>query len=448
MNKIILSILALISITAISEGSAYAQTDHDVLQVWKQYVESYKEYMEEYKQWAYDRFENYEAKIILLDNENSKYEDKITSLENDILNLKNEISGLKKLQTIPEPTTKPTPEPTTKPTPGTTADPTPGTTADPTAETTQDPGWIQINPLETNYEEGDTLIISGIINNVYAGTPLSIRINNSDGDLVSISQINIDSNGEFSSNILLDISTRAMPSGTSTIVLQYGSEKRVTTKTFNYQTTTTADPIKTYHENGNLESETQYYESEKPEWEKWYYPTGELEYEIQYNENENEKWYRSYMIGNDIKQREAQNIENEKGYYRTGELKTDEQYNENGKLEFTKEYYKNGNLESETQHYENGEKKFTQTWYTNGQLRYDIHYDEDGNKSRKTYNHNGILIYERNNHFEKDYYQNGNLRTEKQYYEHGIIKWKKDYSGNGDLKHEQYYDIDGIEIEK
>lgn len=72
LNKIVLSIFALILITGV--GTAYAQSDNDILQKWKDYVESYKGYMEEYKQWADDKFNDHEDEI-------KNYEDEIKELK-------------------------------------------------------------------------------------------------------------------------------------------------------------------------------------------------------------------------------------------------------------------------------------------------------------------------------------------------------------------------------
>ncbi len=211
LNKIILSILALISITAISEGSAYAQNDE--IPVWVKGVAGY---------WI-------EGKIT-----DSEFIEAIEFLIE---------SGIIQVQQI-QPTAEPTVEPTAEPVvdcfridnrdwvncPEPVIEP--ESVAEPTVEPTQDQQLIQINPLETNYTAGDTIIISGIINEAirYNGA-LTYIIINSDDDRISLGQKSVNSNGEFVINILLSESD-LWKNDTYTIKFIYGSNE--TTKTFNY----------------------------------------------------------------------------------------------------------------------------------------------------------------------------------------------------------------------
>ena len=100
-------------VLVIGLGTAYAQSNDDIVQQWidqiqsyKKYVEEYKEYMKEYKQWANDRFDYYEEQIKDLSNTSNSNKELSSSLwldekrqlvnnyENTISDLKDEIDSL------------------------------------------------------------------------------------------------------------------------------------------------------------------------------------------------------------------------------------------------------------------------------------------------------------------------------------------------------------------
>ena len=109
--KLIFSVV-LSMVLVIGLGTAYAQSNDDIVQQWidqiqsyKKYVEEYKEYMKEYKQWANDRFNYYEEQIKdLSDTSNSNKElsslwldekrQLVNNYENTISDLKDEIDSL------------------------------------------------------------------------------------------------------------------------------------------------------------------------------------------------------------------------------------------------------------------------------------------------------------------------------------------------------------------
>src|SRR5574344_1909395 len=83
------------------------------------------------------------------------------------------------------------------------------------------------------------------------------------------------------------------------------------------------DIMKTYHENGKLESETPYKNCKKHGSEKWYYKNGKLNYKTQYKNGEIHgiaKWY-----------------------YESGQLAKEELYVD-GKYKGTNYYNKNGQI--------------------------------------------------------------------------------------------------------
>ncbi|MGY5149916.1 MAG: plastocyanin/azurin family copper-binding protein [Candidatus Nitrosopumilus sp. bin_68KS] len=94
---------------------------------------------------------------------------------------------------------------------------------------------------KSSYKNGDTIKISGKVTNKKSGIPVSLILKSSNGNLVSISQHTVASNGAFSAT--LDAGGTLMKSsGTYTFVTQYGTENISASGSFYFSGTPVTPP--------------------------------------------------------------------------------------------------------------------------------------------------------------------------------------------------------------
>ncbi|MCH8914944.1 MAG: HYR domain-containing protein [Thaumarchaeota archaeon] len=104
------------------------------------------------------------------------------------------------------------------------------------------PGGIQnsitVTTDKASYSEGEVVLITGKVRDLYSGTPASVTVLHPDGSLVSISQVSVGYDKKFGTEItaggaLMDIA------GTYKIIAQYGNASRSAETTFFYKTAPT-----------------------------------------------------------------------------------------------------------------------------------------------------------------------------------------------------------------
>ncbi|MCH7647350.1 MAG: HYR domain-containing protein [Thaumarchaeota archaeon] len=97
---------------------------------------------------------------------------------------------------------------------------------------------ITVSTDKSAYVEGETILITGEVRDLYSGTPVSVIVRHPDESTISLSQLTVGTDKKFSTEItaggaLMDIA------GTYSVVAQYGNESRSAETTFFYKTAPT-----------------------------------------------------------------------------------------------------------------------------------------------------------------------------------------------------------------
>ena len=98
-------------------------------------------------------------------------------------------------------------------------------------------GQIQTSVIVTTdksmYSEGDMIIVTGEVKDLYSGTPVSVIVKAPNGNLVSIAQVSVGADKKFSTEIAAG-GALMKTEGTYTITVQYGTENRSATTAFEF----------------------------------------------------------------------------------------------------------------------------------------------------------------------------------------------------------------------
>ena len=98
---------------------------------------------------------------------------------------------------------------------------------------------ITVSTNSNSYLIGDTIFISGQVQAVVPGTPLTIQVLNPNTNLVYVDQINVSSDGKYTATIKASCSPNQQclwsATGTYTIKVQYGLPNVTAQTTFNFQ---------------------------------------------------------------------------------------------------------------------------------------------------------------------------------------------------------------------
>ena len=98
-------------------------------------------------------------------------------------------------------------------------------------------GQIQTSIIVTTdksmYSQGDMIIVTGEVRDLYSGTPVSVIVKAPNGNLVSIAQISVGADKKFSTEIAAG-GALMKAEGTYTITVQYGTENRSATTAFEF----------------------------------------------------------------------------------------------------------------------------------------------------------------------------------------------------------------------
>ncbi len=101
----------------------------------------------------------------------------------------------------------------------------------------QDIGFFTVNTDKTNYSEGDTIYVTGDVDEVLFGHEVSLMAIAPNGNIISIDKLIADSNKKFQTEIIADDSLMKT-SGIYTILAMYGEKNGAAKTTFTYEQST------------------------------------------------------------------------------------------------------------------------------------------------------------------------------------------------------------------
>jgi len=94
---------------------------------------------------------------------------------------------------------------------------------------------IVVTTDKSSYLDGDVIVVTGEVRELYSGTPVSLIIQN-DMAVVALAQLTVGPDKKFSTEITAGGTMRT--SGTYTVEVTYGSQNRMATTTFEFQGST------------------------------------------------------------------------------------------------------------------------------------------------------------------------------------------------------------------
>ncbi len=92
---------------------------------------------------------------------------------------------------------------------------------------------IVVTTDKSSYSEGETILVTGEVRDLYSGTPVSVIIKAPNGNLVSIAQVTVGADKKFSSEATAGGSLMKTE-GSYTITVQYGTPNRSATTSFEF----------------------------------------------------------------------------------------------------------------------------------------------------------------------------------------------------------------------
>uniref|UniRef100_UPI00260EDC16 PEFG-CTERM sorting domain-containing protein n=1 Tax=Nitrosopumilus sp. TaxID=2024843 RepID=UPI00260EDC16 len=92
---------------------------------------------------------------------------------------------------------------------------------------------IVVTTDKAAYAEGDTIVVTGEVRDLYSGTPVSVIVKAPNGNLVSIAQVTVGADKKFSTEITAG-GALMKAEGAYTITVQYGTENRSATTSFDF----------------------------------------------------------------------------------------------------------------------------------------------------------------------------------------------------------------------
>ena len=103
-----------------------------------------------------------------------------------------------------------------------------------TAATTPTAPSITVSTDKNSYKIGDTIVISGQVQAVVPGTPLTVQILDSNTNLIQVAQIDVSSDGKFTKSFLAS-GPLWKSNGVYTVKVQYGLPNVTAQATFSFQ---------------------------------------------------------------------------------------------------------------------------------------------------------------------------------------------------------------------
>jgi len=100
---------------------------------------------------------------------------------------------------------------------------------------------IVVTTDKSSYSEGEVILVTGEVRDLYSGTPVSVIVKAPNGNLVSIAQVTVGVDKKFSTEITAGGSLMKTE-GAYTITVQYGTENRSATTSFEFGGSTITPP--------------------------------------------------------------------------------------------------------------------------------------------------------------------------------------------------------------
>ena len=98
---------------------------------------------------------------------------------------------------------------------------------------------IVVTTDKTSYSEGDVILVTGEVRELYSGTPVSLIVQN-DKAIVALAQLTVGADKKFSTEITAGGTMRT--AGTYTVEVTYGTQNRIATTSFEFGGSTTTPP--------------------------------------------------------------------------------------------------------------------------------------------------------------------------------------------------------------
>ena len=92
---------------------------------------------------------------------------------------------------------------------------------------------IVVTTDKSSYSEGETILVTGEVRDLYSGTPVSVIVKAPNGNLVSIAQVSVGADKKFSTEITAG-GALMKAEGAYTITVQYGTENRSAETSFDF----------------------------------------------------------------------------------------------------------------------------------------------------------------------------------------------------------------------
>ena len=92
---------------------------------------------------------------------------------------------------------------------------------------------IVVTTDKAAYSEGQTIVITGEVMNLYSGTPVSVIVKAPNGNLVSIAQVTVGADKKFSTEVTAG-GALMKAEGAYTVTVQYGTENRSAETSFDF----------------------------------------------------------------------------------------------------------------------------------------------------------------------------------------------------------------------
>ncbi len=92
---------------------------------------------------------------------------------------------------------------------------------------------IVVTTDKAAYAEGDTIVVTGQVRDLYSGIPVSVIVKAPNGNLVSIAQVTVGADKKFSTEITAG-GALMRAEGAYTVTVQYGTENRSATTSFDF----------------------------------------------------------------------------------------------------------------------------------------------------------------------------------------------------------------------
>jgi predicted secreted protein with PEFG-CTERM motif len=98
---------------------------------------------------------------------------------------------------------------------------------------------IVVTTDKSSYSEGDVILVTGEVRELYSGTPVSLIVKN-DNAIVALAQLTVGADKKFSTEITAGGTMRT--SGTYTVEVTYGTQNRIATTSFEFGGSATTQP--------------------------------------------------------------------------------------------------------------------------------------------------------------------------------------------------------------